>query len=95
MRKGLSDDLALNLSNHVELHKLAIEHLDGHTEETSQKRNQRAGLGYHLNLVLLARRALYLDIGNKFDSKKLACEQQPLTGYIDVALNNQTNATDR
>src|SRR5690606_38315727 len=84
MRTGLNDEFEINLFNHVALHKEAIDHLDDHAEESSQKRNQLSGLGYHLNLVLLARRALYVQSNQKLDGLSVTCGEQPMAEYVNL-----------
>jgi hypothetical protein len=59
MSYGLANNTEINLTNHVALHKKAIETLKDHTEKTSEERNTLSKLAYPLNLVMLARRALY------------------------------------
>jgi hypothetical protein len=80
MTIGISKDTDINLTNYVSLHKQAIETLREHTESTSTKRNKLSGLEYPLNLVILARRALYAQVQQ---SKALEyCNTDSVANYL-------------
>ncbi len=82
MSRGLKRELQLNLHNYVKLHKEAIKQLEDHTEASSEQRNKLSNLPYHLNLVMLARRALYLKQGNGFSHDLISCSKQALGKYL-------------
>ncbi len=82
MSRGLKIDLQLNLHNYIKLHKQAIKQLEKYTEASSTQRNKLSNLPYHLNLVMLARRALYLEQGNEFSHELIACSKQALEKYL-------------
>jgi hypothetical protein len=80
MSLGLATDTDINLTNYVSLHKQAIEKLKEHTESTSTERNKLSGLKYPLNLVILARRALY---AQKHEQHALeSCSTDTFANYL-------------
>jgi hypothetical protein len=82
MSADLSDDIRIDLTNHVILHKQAMEKLKDHTENTSIERNRLSGLEYPLNLVMLARRALYKENNKKVGTKAQFCTSDSVTNYL-------------
>ena len=82
MSIGLADDINIDLTNHVILHKQAMEKLKGHTENTSVERNRLSGLEYPLNLVMLARRALYKENTKNVGTKDQFCASDSVTNYL-------------
>ena len=79
---GLADDITIGLTDHVTLNQQALDALDGATETSSESRNANAGLPYPLNLVGLARRAVYVGRGNALDADALACGEQAIDDYL-------------
>jgi len=79
---GLPSDVEINLRNYVSLHKQAIEKLKDHTEGKSVDRNLLSELEYPLNLVILARRALYASFGEELDPVVEACANDSMTNYL-------------
>ena len=76
----LATETIIHLSNHVELHKQAVEKLKEHTESTSLERNRLSELNYPLNLVVLARRAFYSKTSNP--QPLTACASDSVANYL-------------
>ena len=79
---GLASDTEINLTNHVVLHQQAIEQLKDHTEKTSNERNLLSKLKYPLNLVMLARRALYAANDGELAPMVEACSRDSIINYL-------------
>ena len=79
---SLASDIKINLTNYVALHKQAVEKLKDHTEETSVDRNRLGGLEYPLNLVILARRALYAVTNKDLEPMVEACSNDSVVNYL-------------
>lgn len=79
---GVASEIKINLTNHVSLHKQAIETLKGHTEASSKDRNRLSGLEYPLNLVILARRAFYAANNTEFEPMTKACSSDSIISYL-------------
>jgi hypothetical protein len=82
MSYGLANDTEINLTNHVALHNKAIETLKNHTEKTSEERNSLSRLAYPLNLVMLARRALYATNNGKAAPMVESCSRDSTINYL-------------
>jgi hypothetical protein len=82
MSYGLANNTEINLTNHVALHKKAIETLKDHTEKTSEERNSLSKLAYPLNLVMLARRALYAANNREIPPMVESCLSDSTINYL-------------
>ncbi len=82
MANDLPDDTQINLTDYVSMHKAAIEALKGKTELPSVERNEITALKYPLNLVMLARRALYKKMNGSIPEDLEACESRGITEFV-------------
>lgn len=82
MSTGLTPKTEIELKGYVKQHQAAIAALQGKTELSSAKRNALIDLAYPLNLVILARRALYSSLNTSIDEQLQSCEHQPIEAFI-------------
>lgn len=82
MADGLSGETKIDLTDHVAQHKSAIKALEGKTELSSVKRNKVTALNYPLNLVILARRALYKELNMSLSNDLSNCENRDILDFV-------------